>query len=280
MDIAVHTNIDFNPQPTTPQEETLFLQAGGVEVQLSYRHSGQGPSLIWLPGIGDDSSWRPYHQRFSAHFHLYVLDLPGYGGSTLPEWVNTPRDLAVIVSGFLKALQIQNPTIVGTCLGGWVAAELATLRPERIAKLVLINPLGLVLPEEPSSARGTTNLVSPSRQLLAQAVRDLALANLPSPFPPDLNSPQSFSSILRRPNLSLHSDDLSHRLPLLTTPTLVLWGEDDFSLGPQHVALWTSLLPYAKGSILGSPTSLGNCTAIADAIEAFVAIEHVTEEFL
>lgn len=282
MHIAVHTNIDFSPQPTTPQTETLFLPiAGEVDVRLSYRHGGQGQSLIWLHWVGDDSNWSQYHQRLSEHFHLYVLNIPGCGGSTLPKWASSPRDLAVLVLGFLDALQIQNPTIVGTCLGGWVAAELATLRSERIAKLVLIDPLGLALTEESSSEIETSHATT-SRRLLAQAVRASLTGNVPWPFPPPSDSLPSLIDTWQGFDLPLHSDALERHLPLSTTPTLLLWGEHDSLLSLRHIALWTSLLPYAKGAVIpgaGHLPYFENCTAVVEAIKAFVATEHVVEEF-
>ena len=130
-----------------PQQETLELRGDGAArttIQFCYHQAGQGPPLVWLHWLWGEPGWMDYHQRLAERFQVFVPDLPGYGQSTLPEWAKTPHDLAVLLLQFFDALSLKRPIVVGSCLGGWVGAELALLRPERIAQLVLISPLGLV----------------------------------------------------------------------------------------------------------------------------------------
>ena len=127
-------------------EEMLVLHGNSearADVPMFYRHSGQGPPLVWLHWLWGEPGWMPHHQQLAERFHVYAPDLPGYGQSTLPEWAHRPRDVAVLLLRFLDALSLEQPIVVASCLGGWVAAELAILRPERLARLVLISPLGL-----------------------------------------------------------------------------------------------------------------------------------------
>lgn len=283
MDISISSNLYFKPQGRMPQEELLSLRvAGEADLQLSYRHAGQGQSLIWLHWIWGESGWGNHLQRLASRFRLYAPDLPGYGRSTLREWVCTPRDLAVLVLGFLDALEIQRPTIVGSCLGGWVAAELALLNPERLGRLVLIDPLGLVLDKEsllnifpmsPARLPGYLFTETDSAQT-RPGPAELSSAALGLLQAREKRTPLVFDSVR-------HSDTLAQNLPLLTTPTLVLWGEHDPLLDPRHADLWTSLLPNAQHAIIpgaGHLPYVENCTAVVEIVEAFALAEYVEEE--
>jgi pimeloyl-ACP methyl ester carboxylesterase len=273
------------PGVEAPREETLVLHgnvAGEPEAQIFYRQAGQGQPLVWLHWLWGEPGWMMHHQRLAERFHLYVPDLPGYGGSTLPEWASTPHDLAVLLLKFLDALSLQRPIVVGSCLGGWVGAELAILRPERLARLVLIDPLGL--------AQDWTQIpnifyTDPARlpgYFLARTDSEQARAYLPDPA-------RWSDSFLHNRNTSvrlvfdpyLHSRTLLRRLHLLATPTLVLWGEHDPLLGPEHAALWTSQIPQAHSVIIpaaGHLPYIEDCEAVIRAVQSFAMTENNGEE--
>src|SRR5207253_4184460 len=46
-------------------------------------------------------------------------------------------------------LGVERPALVGLSLGAWMAAEVATRWPQRLSAVVLINPVGLYLPDAP-----------------------------------------------------------------------------------------------------------------------------------
>jgi pimeloyl-ACP methyl ester carboxylesterase len=68
--------------------------------------------------------------------------MPGYGQSARPEWAREPRDLAILLLQALPKLALPRVTLVGLGLGGFVAAEMATMSPERISRLVLVGAPG------------------------------------------------------------------------------------------------------------------------------------------
>ena len=263
-----------------PKEETLVLPGnvtGEADASLCYRQSGQGQPLVWLHWLWGEPGWMMHHQRLAERFHLYVPDLPGYGRSTLPEWVSTPHDLAVVLLEFLDALLPQRPIVVGSCLGGWVGAELAILRPERLAGLVLIDPLGLVQDWTKIPNIFYTDPARLPGYFLTGTDSEQARAYLP-----DLADWSD--SFLHNRNTSirlvfdpyLHSRTLPYHLHLLSTPTLVVWGEHDPLLGAEHAALWTSQVPQAQKVIIpaaGHLPYVENCEAVVQAVQTFAALE-------
>jgi pimeloyl-ACP methyl ester carboxylesterase len=112
--------------------------------QLTFTRSGEGPPLVLLHALGlSRLTWDPVVPELSAHFDVIAVDLPGFGDSPpLPDDTEpTPAALATAVSGLLDELGVAEPDVVGNSLGGWVALELARLRP--VASLTLLSPAGL-----------------------------------------------------------------------------------------------------------------------------------------
>src|SRR5262249_60248337 len=58
-------------------------------------------------------------------------------------------DLFLHVCEVLEAREIGGPYVVGESMGGWLAAEVAALRPKDIGRLALAAPIGLWRDETP-----------------------------------------------------------------------------------------------------------------------------------
>jgi pimeloyl-ACP methyl ester carboxylesterase len=111
---------------------------------LAFTRRGAGPPLVLLHGIGSArQAWEPVMRALAGQFDVLAIDLPGFGDSRpLPAHVEPlPAVLAASVAGFLDDLGIAAPHVAGNSLGGWVALELAGVRP--VASLALLSPAGL-----------------------------------------------------------------------------------------------------------------------------------------
>ena len=111
---------------------------------------GSGDPLVMLHHSFGNPGWMPIHKALAEHYTVHALDLPGYGGpegSEQPDWARHPRDLALIVGQWLRTKGFGPAGLVGCGFGGWVAAELATMAPELLKRLILVGAAGL-LPEQ------------------------------------------------------------------------------------------------------------------------------------
>ena len=112
---------------------------------LACTRTGSGAPLVLLHGLGSERGvWDPVIPALAEHFDVIAADLPGFGDSApLPPGTQPhPAALAAAVAGLLDELSVeQSPHIAGNSLGGWVALELAAIRP--VASVALLSPAGL-----------------------------------------------------------------------------------------------------------------------------------------
>src|SRR5262249_28519594 len=85
----------------------------------------------------------PVVPALAAHFTVIAVDLPGFGDSRSgPAHIEpTPAALAAAVAQLLDDLGFAIPHLAGNSLRGWVALDLAAIRPA--ASLTLLSPAGL-----------------------------------------------------------------------------------------------------------------------------------------
>ncbi len=111
---------------------------------LAHTRTGSGAPLVLLHPLGMSRAvWDPVLPELARNFDVLAIDLPGFGQSPpLPDGVEpTPAALAARVAGNLDDLGVAMPHLAGNSLGGWVALELAAIRPA--ASITLLAPAGL-----------------------------------------------------------------------------------------------------------------------------------------
>jgi pimeloyl-ACP methyl ester carboxylesterase len=133
-------------------------------------------------------------------------------------------------------LGLERPVLLGSSLGGWLAAEWAVRYPEMLRALILVDAFGLRVPEAPA-----TDLLrldaTPMRQVLfadphAAVAQDLI---------PDMPAPESLEAHFRaRQTLARFAwqfpdnPKLSRYLYRVKTPTLLIWGAQDGVVSIAH----------------------------------------------
>ena len=125
-----------------------------VEAGVALNRSGTGAPLVLLHALGSSRhAWNPVIPTLSDDFDVIAVDLPGFGDSApLPGAAEpTPAALAAAIADALDAAGVRRPHVVGNSLGGWIALELAALRP--LASLTLLSPAGLWSRDTPAYCR-------------------------------------------------------------------------------------------------------------------------------
>lgn len=109
------------------------------------RYGHGGAPVVLIHGFGTSSFlWRNVGPALAVTQHTaYAVDLLGYGESDRPF----DADFGIAaqtdyLERALTALRVARAAIVGVDIGAVIALRLAAVRPERVARLVLINPVG------------------------------------------------------------------------------------------------------------------------------------------
>jgi pimeloyl-ACP methyl ester carboxylesterase len=112
-------------------------------VSLEIEEKGQGRPILFLhPGEGLQAG-RPWFNALAADHRVIAPHHPGFGGSTMPDWIGTVDDLAYLYLDLAAQLDLKDAVLAGACFGGWVAAEMAVRNTTRFAGLLLAAPLGI-----------------------------------------------------------------------------------------------------------------------------------------
>ncbi|RDV08588.1 alpha/beta fold hydrolase [Arthrobacter sp. RT-1] len=108
-------------------------------LKINYRVAGSGEPLILLHGgFGFDSrSWGPQFDALSDEFNLVAWDAPGSGGSDDPPESFSMDDYADTLAGFVNALGLPSPHVLGLSFGGALALALYGRHPSVPRSLIL-----------------------------------------------------------------------------------------------------------------------------------------------
>jgi pimeloyl-ACP methyl ester carboxylesterase len=106
------------------------------------------PPIILLHAMGINATmWLPNILDLSRHFRIYAIDTIGdLGKSKLYQLENYPKNGQAYsnwLEDVLDKLGIQQATIIGSSMGGWIAINFAIYAEHRIKRLVLLGPQGL-----------------------------------------------------------------------------------------------------------------------------------------
>lgn len=117
----------------------------------------KGSPIVLIHGIYGGASHRTYRNLLplldGANVPVYLLDLPGTGESEKPKKFYTIADIDLFVETFLKEVVKTRATVVTESLAGTAALKVASLRPDLIRRLILINPTGINSLATPPSVR-------------------------------------------------------------------------------------------------------------------------------
>ena len=111
-------------------------------VRLHCVVEGEGPLLLLLHGFPETAhAWRKQMPALAARFRVVAPDLRGYGASDKPKGIAAYRTSVVAddIAGLVHAFGVERAHVVGHDWGGGVAWALASLHPEAVDRLVVLN---------------------------------------------------------------------------------------------------------------------------------------------
>ncbi len=108
--------------------------------KIFFREEGEGHPIVLIHGFCETSEiWNGFSARLADSNKVYSIDLPGFGKSELPASPFSIDDIARLVIDWIEDNKIENLTLIGHSLGGYVALSMCEQAPEIIEKLVLFH---------------------------------------------------------------------------------------------------------------------------------------------
>ncbi len=233
------------PLPPIDRHPPRFV--GDPPHRTAYIRHGQGPPVVLLHGYaGAIWNWEHQIEPLGRRFTLFIPDLIGQGLSDKPRADYTPLFYVKWLRGFLDAVNIERAAVVGHSMGAGLALGLALTHPDRVNRLVLLSgfPADLLGHIRGSHLRRLYQLRSELlfafgyrllgrrlfRKFLGGLVWDRGLIT-PAVIErayrlrKDYGKAGPLWSSLE--HLADWENDYAPRLNSVTTPALIIWGQQD-----------------------------------------------------
>jgi pimeloyl-ACP methyl ester carboxylesterase len=161
----------FWPEPA-PGPTGGWMAAAGLAphvetvdgVRMRYVRRGEGPPVVLIHGLASSIyTWKDVLPGLAAHHDVVALDLPGFGGSDIPQPLQRRAYFGQVL-GLLDRLGIARASFVGNSMGGAVALAIAARAPERVDRLVAIDAAAYAF--DPSQRPPLLRFVGPFGGLL------------------------------------------------------------------------------------------------------------------
>lgn len=206
------------------------IEAAGV--QLHVVKGGSGSPLVILHDELGHPGWLPFHDALAQQHTVHLPLHPGFGVTERVEWIMSMRDIAGWYLEAFDDLGWEQVPVLGYGLGGWLAAEMASMCPPQFSKLVVVSAPGI----RPPSGEifdmflvvfkdyVTKGIFDPENSAGFQSV----YGGDPTPEEADIRdyAREEASRLTWRPYMHYPNlPPLLHRLKRV--PTLIVWGRED-----------------------------------------------------
>ncbi|UVE16945.1 alpha/beta hydrolase [Pseudomonas sp. LS44] len=240
-----------------------FIELDGFNIHYRDEGSRDKPALVLIHGVvASLHTWDGWVQAFAPHYRIIRFDVPGFGlTGPARDGVYSAERMGRVFELLLDYLGVNKAVVAGSSLGGYIAWNFALAQPQRVEKLILIDPAGYSMKKVPwmiaSAALPGAPLLMPlwmPRALIAQGIKEVY--GEPGRIKPGVVD--RYYDLSRRPGnrrammdifrvlLDANRDDLPStpaRVKALQMPTLLMWGERDRWISPKHVPLWQRDVP-------------------------------------
>jgi pimeloyl-ACP methyl ester carboxylesterase len=239
-----------------PRQQTQIVWQGKVPLRVHV--AGDGPAVVFFDGPWG-LTWGPFLDALARRFTVYAPEHPGTtpGAPDAVQHVDTLWDLVLCYDELLDQLHLSEVALAGHSFGAMVACEVAALRPVRVRRLVLVDPIGLWRDDAPVINWMLLALADMPRYVFADPGGPAAKALFSIPTDPE-------ESALTRTRLAwamgatgkfiwpIPDKGLKKRIHRVQAPALLVWGQDDRLVPPAYADEFARRLPGTRVEVVKS----------------------------
>src|ERR1700722_2503402 len=226
----------------TTQTHTGFF---APDLTVTIDEQGTGRPVLLLHGGGGPQTVAPLAAGLSDQSDVITPTHPGFALTPRPDWYDGIDDLAITYLELLQRRDLRDVLVIGTSIGGWIAAEMATREHNRITGAILIDAVGI-------SVEGVD--IADFFALNADELARRTFHN-PSLMPDPTTLPAEAQQMLKEKGVAIaayakepymHDPKLRRRLKLVQQPVLTLWGESDHIAPLAYGRAYAESFPNAR----------------------------------
>ena len=229
-------------------------------VNLAYLDEGRGDPIILVHGFPlDGTMWDDQVRALSGNHRVIVPDLRGHGASESIAGPYSMDMLADDLNALLDHLDVEEVTLGGFSMGGYVAFAFYRKYKKRVKAIILASTR-----PQPDSARAAEGRESMALRAESEGQDIVATALLPRLLTPETLENRSdivaqVRGMMTKVSVEGMAGDLramatrvdsTENLGQMTAPTLVIVGEEDVLTPPADSELMARELPDASLQII------------------------------
>jgi pimeloyl-ACP methyl ester carboxylesterase len=211
-------------------------------LEIAYIDEGAGEyTLFFVHGMGSYlKSWTKNIEALKLRYRCVALDLPGYGKSSAGVYPQSMTFFADAARGLIERLRLENVVLVGHSMGGQIGMHVAIRGLPQLEKLVLIAPAGFETFTE-AEKRWFESVYTPAfiqTTPATQIERNFELNFFQMPDDArfmiedrlllrETAAYETYCDMIPRCVRGMLDEPVYERLPDITLPTLILFGNDD-----------------------------------------------------
>lgn len=231
-----------------------FAKVNGVTIHHQVIGAAGKPLIVFANSLGTDFRiWRDVVVRLAGDFAVLCYDMRGHGLSDLGETPYTIEDHAADLAALMDHLGFDDALVCGLSVGGMVAQQLWTDRPDLVSGLVLCDTAHKIGTAESWAAR--------IEAVEAAGIEVVADAVMPLWFTEDFRGTpdgQGYRTMLCRQPLAgyvatcaaIRDADLTEVAKRIDVPALVIVGDEDGSTPPRLCADFAKLIPGSRFEVI------------------------------
>lgn len=241
-------------------QKTLNVNGKSISILESERDPAK-PTIVLIHGFAaNKENWVRFSRYLTDSFHVVALDLPGHGESV--KDLSLPYDMddqAGYVNEILTNLNINTFHLAGNSMGGAISSLYAARYPEAVQSLFLIDPAGIHHHDSELMSllkKGENPLIVKSRNDF-DALMDFVLEEKPYiPWPiagvmaEKYVANRTVNEKIFSQMTGPHQYNFEAELGKITTPTLILWGENDRLIHVDNASVLQKLIPRSRKMVM------------------------------
>lgn len=239
---------------------------------INYEVQGEGEPVVFLHGwLTDLETMKPISTNLVKTHKVYLVDVVGFGKSSLPKEPLNSQDFAEFLKEFLEKLDIKNPVLIGHSNGGRIIINAVGKNMVKAKKIVLIDSAG-IRPKRSVGYYIKVTVFKTGKLFLNLLPNTKGIKEFKERLRGKVGSSDYKASptVLKDTMKIILNEDVKELLPNIKVPTLLIWGGMDKSTPISDAKIMEKLIPnaglveYPYGTHFSYLENVENCKLVLD----------------